>query len=209
VQEIVADALMPATEDVAGLAAIIHGKTLGNPFFVRSFLGYLHEVNLLWFDQTGNRWQWRLDKISGANLPGDVVELFALKLRRLGSDSRDLFSQAACLGNRFDLQTLSIISGRPSAECLALLFSDQARSLLLPLDGGKSDKPAQDPRAPGECTFLHDRVQPGSLYVDRTRKASGPSAEYRPTIARQPAAEPACRTVVRGGDQPERGVSSY
>ena len=150
VQEMVADTLQPTTQDLAPLAAIIHGKTLGNPFFVRSFLGFLHEANLLWFDPVDNSWQWRIDKINAADLPGDVVELFALKLGRLGSDSRNLFSLAACLGNRFDLETLGIISARSSGECLALLFSGQAATLLRPLE---------NPQAPKECAFLHDRVQ--------------------------------------------------
>jgi predicted ATPase len=151
VQELVADTLKPATEDVAGLAAIIHGKTEGNPFFVRSFLRFLHEVDLISVDPARHCWQWRLDQIGGADLPGDVVELFVLKLRRLDPDRRNLFSLAACLGNRFDLETLSLISGRPSTECRALLCSDQTNDMLLPLDGDGGSSAAEESHAPKAC----------------------------------------------------------
>ncbi len=69
VKELVSDTLKPATEDVAGLAAIIHDKTLGNPFFVRSFLGFLHEFNRIWFDKARNGWQWRMDKAGEETCP--------------------------------------------------------------------------------------------------------------------------------------------
>lgn len=159
VKQIVADTLKPAVEDGEGLAAVIHGKTLGNPFFVRSLLGFLHEIDLIRFDKARNCWQWRMDKIGGTDLPANLVELFMMKFRRIGSDTRNLFSLAACLGNRFDLETLSVISGRPPRECLALLFSDPAKRFLLPFDGGENNIPADDLRTAGTCTFLHDRVQ--------------------------------------------------
>jgi PAS domain S-box-containing protein len=159
VREIVADTLKPAIKDGEGLAAVIHGQTLGNPFFVRSFLNFLYEFKLIWFDPARNGWEWGLNQTGAAELPGDVVELFVLKLRRLDSDRRSLFSLAACLGNRFDLETLSLISGRPSGECLALLFSDQAKDMLLPWADGGGDSAAEDIRAPKVIAFLHDRVQ--------------------------------------------------
>jgi predicted ATPase len=159
VREFVADTLKPAAEDVAGLAALIHAKTLGNPFFVRSFLGFLHEVRLIGFDPARNCWHWSMDKIGGADLPDDAVGLFVLKLRRLDHDSRNLFSLAACLGSRFDLEALGIISGHTSGECLALLCSDQANALILPMDDEGGNWSAENMRAPKACMFVHDRIQ--------------------------------------------------
>ncbi len=160
VLELVADTLKSPTENVAELAAIIHGKTLGNPFFVRSFLGFLHEDNRVWFDKDRNCWQWRLENIGGADLPKNLVDLFVQKLRRLDNDRRNIFSLAACLGNRFDLETLSIISGRDPGECRALLFSDPAKEMLLVFEGVESPPGSKDfvPRS-RVCTFLHDKVQ--------------------------------------------------
>jgi PAS domain S-box-containing protein len=159
VREFVADTLKPATEDVARLATFIHTKTQGNPFFVRSFLEFLYEVQLIGFDTVRNCWQWSMDKIGGANLPDDVVGLFVLKLRRMDHDSQNLFSLAACLGNRFDLETLSIISGYTSEECLALLCSDQTTEMILPVDDEGVNGASESIRAPRVYTFVHDRIQ--------------------------------------------------
>jgi len=156
VQEIVADTLIPDVEDLVKLAAVIQDKTLGNPFFVRSFLSFLHEFNLTWFDNEGIRWKWLLDETEGFSLPANVVELFIMKLRRFDTESQNLFSMAACLGNRFELETLSIISGRSPEECLTLLSSGQAKTLFLPFESEKGNNLTEDLRV---FTFLHDSVQ--------------------------------------------------
>ncbi|MBE0544412.1 MAG: AAA family ATPase [Verrucomicrobia bacterium] len=159
VRAILTDTLKPALTEIEGLAEVIHGQSRGNPFFARSFLSYLHEIDLIGFDRERNCWHWRRNEIREADLPDDVVGLFVLKLRRLDDDRRNLFSLAACLGNRFDLTTLSIISGRPIAECRALLGSREAKSLLRPLKVGGGDFPAEKVRGPEVWMFRHDRIQ--------------------------------------------------
>ena len=159
VQEFVADTLNPVTEDVEGLAAIIHSRTLGNPFFVRSFFSFLHDLNLIWFDIDAKRWKWHKNIAEGIDLPNNVVELFALKLRRLDAESQNLFSLAACLGNSFDLEMLSIISSYSKQKCLSLLFTDEAKTLLLPLDSERISGIVENVSDQTKCTFLHDRVQ--------------------------------------------------
>lgn len=151
VRRLVEDAVRPASGDTGGLAAVIHGQTRGNPFFVRSYLGYLQESGRIRFDETRGAWYWRRDEIEAADLPDDVVDLFVWRLGRLDDASRDLLSLAACLGNRFDLDTLVIISGRSAEEVSALLSSPLAADMLVTQDddGGSS----------GERRFLHDRVQ--------------------------------------------------
>jgi PAS domain S-box-containing protein len=154
-----ADTLQSTTEDTGGLAALIYAKTRGNPFFVRSLLGYLGERDLIWFETAHNCWQWRTDGIREDDLPADVVQLFVRRLHHLDAERRELFSLAACLGNRFDMAILSIISGHPRERCLALLFSGQARTMLLPFDDAGSVRDDKGFQAPEVGTFLHDRVQ--------------------------------------------------
>jgi PAS domain S-box-containing protein len=111
------------------------------------------------FERERNCWQWRREKIGQMEIPDHVVGLFVLKLRRLNDARRNLLSLAACLGNRFDLPTLSIISGCPIAECLALLGSRDIKPLLRPLEVGGGGFPAKDIRGSEEWVFLHDRIQ--------------------------------------------------
>ena len=159
VQEMVTGTLQPAVEDIEGLVAVIYGKTLGNPFFARSLLIFLNETNVIWFDNARNCWQWRLDKPGEAGLPGSLLELFILKLRRLDTAGQNLFSLAACLGTRFEIETLSMISGLDTGACLTLLFSEPAKGLLLRWEGGGDGSPSPALRATTVCTFRHDRVQ--------------------------------------------------
>ena len=123
VQNLVADTLKPVTEDVEGLASIIHSRTLGNPFFVRSFFSFLHDLNLIWFDNDGKRWKWHINKAEGIDLPDNVVDLFTIKLRRLDPESQNIFALAACLGNSFDLEMLSTISGYSITKVLVTTFN--------------------------------------------------------------------------------------
>ena len=158
VQEMVAGTLQPAVEDIEGLAAVIYGKTLGNPFFARSLLIFLNETRVIWFDNARDCWQWRMDKPEEAGLPGSLVELFFLKLRRLDTVGQNLFSLAACLGTRFDIETLSKISGIDPGVCLMLLFSEPAKGLLFRWEGGGGFS-SPDLPATKVCTFRHDQVQ--------------------------------------------------
>ncbi len=154
---LVADALEPAAENVAGLSSIIHGATQGNPFFVRSVLDFLCESNLVRFDEGRGHWRWRMATVGEAGLPGNVVELFGLKICRLDPKTRRLLALAACLGSHFDVESLRVISGRSYDECLATLLSDQVGGMLLPLEDGGLIGEARS--VPEVWRFSHDRVQ--------------------------------------------------
>ncbi len=150
VARLVGDTVSPASADTGGLAAVIHARTRGNPFFVRSYLDYLQESGHIGFDETRRLWHWDQDSIEAADLPDDVVDLFVRRLGRLEEAPRDLLSLAACLGNRFDIGTLSIISERSVEDVSAVLSSPQTAVMLADRGDGEDD---------GERRFLHDRVQ--------------------------------------------------
>ncbi len=157
VRAYVAGALTSDAERVAELAALVFSRTSGNPFFVTSFLDALAEWGLVWWDPAQAHWRWRIDAIERAELPDDIIELFALKLRRRDGEDQRLLSLAACLGIRFQASTLSIISGRPITACLAVLDRSVAAGLVVPLGDGVSLEgvPIRD-RA---YSFRHDRLQ--------------------------------------------------
>ncbi len=159
VRSFIVDSLQPSVDDSAGLAAHIHETTKGNPFFVRSLLSFLHEFALLRFDPAAGRWQWNVDEISTGKLPVTLEELFTSKLHELDADGQSVFSLAACLGNRFDIQTLSIISGRAPGECVDLLTHAKAHGLIMVPHCTDDDLEASAPGGGVLYRFLHDRVQ--------------------------------------------------
>jgi predicted ATPase/signal transduction histidine kinase len=159
IRELLKDTLKPEIENIDELASIIYNKTQGNPFFVKSLLNYLLEFKIKWSENGRNCWQWSINETESADLPENVMDLFVLKLQRLDTVSRNLFSTAACLGNRFDIRMLSIISECDPLECISLLFSEQAQGLLFPLNGDQGFTQQVNQHDPIMCAFLHDRVQ--------------------------------------------------
>ena len=150
VRELLADTLKPLADHLDGLAELLCRRTAGNPFFLRAFLTFLYEQRLLWLDPSHGSWHCNLREIGESELPADAVQLFAGKLAGLSPSSRKLLVQAACLGNRFDLSTLELISD---------LSADQARSTLAPALAQGLVLPVDDAPLPGGIQFLHDQVQ--------------------------------------------------
>ncbi len=157
-QSLLADTLLPAVADLAGLTAFIHGVTRGNPFFVWVFLKDLHASRALNFDSPNELWRW--NGTPPANGAGDnVVQLFARRLRDLPPPCQRLLGLASCLGYRFEMATLAALVEKSPAECLVLLRSALEEKLILPLVSESTGPPAEGADAPGLFIFQHDCVQ--------------------------------------------------
>ncbi|MBK1650383.1 ATP-binding protein [Rhabdochromatium marinum] len=154
-RELMHEALPPQVIDPEGLAQVIDRHTQGNPFFIHAFLSFIHEVGLLVFDQGKNAWWWSVQQLGAQYLPEDVVELFARRFRQLDPESVRVLTHAACLGNRFDLERLALVTRRSTAFCLALLEPLIEQGLLRPVGDGATQAGA----LPSPLCFVHDRVQ--------------------------------------------------
>jgi PAS domain S-box-containing protein len=130
---------------LAALAALVHDKTAGNPFFVVEFLRELHAESLLRFDLARGAWSWELDAIGAKGYSDNVVELMLRRLQRLGPDTRLVLRQAACLGSVATIDLLAALSGRTPDRLAAILADAVQASLVLPLAGS--------------LNFAHDRVR--------------------------------------------------
>ena len=159
VVEILKDTLLPTAKNVSDLARIVEDKTKGNPFFVKSLIVFLLDFKLLWFDDRQKCWKWKIDEENEHILPENILELFVMKLNRLNKDVSSLFSLAACLGNRFNIENLSIISGRNVSECLKIFSSDQAKEIVLPLHIRMANASKEDRTRFEIFMFQHDRLQ--------------------------------------------------
>ncbi|MCK5523770.1 MAG: serine/threonine-protein kinase PknK [Thiomargarita sp.] len=107
-------------KSVESLTDLVMRKTRGNPFFVNQFLNMLYDEELLHFvpptDENKGNWQWNIDKIEALNITDNVVDLMIAKLKKLPESTQQVLRLAACVGNHFDLDTLSVIYEKSVAE---------------------------------------------------------------------------------------------
>ncbi|MGE5474929.1 MAG: diguanylate cyclase [Ignavibacteriales bacterium] len=120
VNQLVANFLRCNEKESLELAEIIYKKTNGNPFFVNQFLKTLYEEHLIELNQTSG-WVWDIAKINTLQVTDNVVQMMAEKINKLPKDTQEILKICACIGNRFDLETLSTVVNKTIDETLAAL----------------------------------------------------------------------------------------
>ncbi|MGE5506225.1 MAG: ATP-binding protein, partial [Actinomycetota bacterium] len=145
VGRLVADSLRTDAATAAPLAALVHEKTAGNPFFAIQFLTALVDEHLLGQDPGAGGWRWDMGSIRAKSFSDNVVELMAAKLRRLDDADQDRLRRMACLGNGATLATLAMV-WEQSPDVLAAELADVVRAGFVFRSGER-------------MVFAHDRIQ--------------------------------------------------
>jgi predicted ATPase/signal transduction histidine kinase/tRNA A-37 threonylcarbamoyl transferase component Bud32 len=173
VTELVAETLNNSTEKVKNLAELICNKTGGNPFFLTQLLQALYQDNLLKFNfsplgGTGG-WNWSIDEIQAIGITDkSVVELVASRIEKLPTATQEVLKLAACVGDKFALDVLSLVSEESANATANELYAALQAGLILPLsdayriplvfDTAESINLKLD-TSRVSYKFLHDRVQ--------------------------------------------------
>ena len=144
-RQMLEDSLHSEPQQTGPLAALIHDKTTGNPFFAIQFILTLADEGLLTFEYAKGRWRWDLSHIHAKGFTDNVVELMVGKLSRLPSATQKALQQFACMGNSAAVDMLRMVYQRP-VEALHDDLWDAVRSGLIF-------------RGDDSYRFLHDRVQ--------------------------------------------------
>ncbi|MEP0754614.1 AAA family ATPase [Trichocoleus sp. Lan] len=176
INQLIADTLKCDAERAKPLAELVLAKTQGNPFFLKEFLQSLYTENLLDFDFISSSWQWNLDQIQARGITDNVVELMTQKIQKLPELTQEVLKTAACIGNQFDLKTLSSVGEKPQKETASELWSAVREGLIVPV--GDDYKFLQTDRNGDEFKvayrFVHDRIQQAaySLIPSHRKQAS-------------------------------------
>ena len=161
VNEFIADTLKTDRIQAQRLADLVWEKTQGNPFFIKEFLKSLYTEQLLKFDTNAGAWDWDLEQIITRNITDNVVEFMADKIQTLSESAQKVLRLAACIGNQFDLQTLSIINETSQKAAANELWDAIQSGLILPLGDDykflKTNREAKDLKI--TYKFAHDRIQ--------------------------------------------------
>jgi len=125
-------------------------------------------------------WQWNLAQIKAMDYTDNVVDLMIGKLNKLPESTQQVLRLAACVGNHFDLNTLSVLYDKSAADTFQNLIPALKESLVLPtseleITGDdichKPDGYFGSKFAIRHFQFLHDRVQQAAyVLIDEEQK---------------------------------------
>ncbi len=155
------DTLHRDRETVNSLAELILQKTAGNPFFINEFLNAIERENLFTFNRNRQFWEWKTSEITDLNITDNVVDLMIGKLRKLVDTTQTVLRLAACIGNSFDLKTLSIIDESSESEIFQKLLPAIQQGLIQPVSELEvaSEALLESTLIVRNYKFRHDRIQ--------------------------------------------------
>jgi predicted ATPase/GAF domain-containing protein len=187
VNQLIADTLNCSIEDVKPLAELVTNKTGGNSFFVTQFLQTLYRESLLVFnnpdftltkrESKGGVWRWDIEQIQKIGITDNVVDLMVRKIEKLDENTQNILKLAACIGNKFNLEILSVVNKKSQTVTSQELEPAVKEGLIIPLSkdykvpllwsqedissDGSEISADFIPKYPKSIPykFLHDRVQ--------------------------------------------------
>ncbi len=183
VNQLVSDTLHTETQNSNFLADLVFNKTQGNPFFLTQFLKTLYQENLFTFNFQTASWQWDIELLKDIDITDNVVELMVNQIQKLGIPTVNVLKLAACIGDKFTLDVLSIVNQKSMSETATELWEALQAGLIIPLSQSykiplvltvQQHEILTSDREPLIIAykFLHDRVQQAaySLIADSQKK---------------------------------------
>ena len=145
------------------LAQVLHEKTDGNPFSIKTFLQALFDEGCLKLDPETGAWEWTLETVRRKTISENVADLLVEKLEKLPFEALSLLKCAACIGCQFDLDILSFVLEKSPLETIRALWPIVVAGHLIPLSHAYRaiEQGELEGERPGamEYKFAHDRVQ--------------------------------------------------
>ncbi|MFK7908547.1 MAG: AAA family ATPase, partial [Chitinophagales bacterium] len=145
----------------ARLAGLVHEKTRGNAFFVRQFLKSLYEEGLLYFNDDTRQWEGNIEAIHQQGFTDNVVELMLQKVQKLPQPAIEKLRLAACIGSRFDMDTLLSLSQTDDSKDSVIedLLPAIADGFIVPTSVYLYIDASMDVSKETIYQFAHDHVQ--------------------------------------------------
>ena len=169
ITRLVADTLRCSMESAAPLSQLVYQKTQGNPFFTTQFLQGLYEDSWIWFapPQSAAKGGWRCDlaEIRQLTFTEDVAAFMASRLRKSAPATQRVLKLAACIGDRFDLATLSVVCEQSQEQVASDLWIGLQERFIVPESEtykffqGVEPSIDEAEAAAAKYRFLHDRIQ--------------------------------------------------
>jgi predicted ATPase len=132
VDEMVADVIGMDVNAIKKFSAVVYRKTGGNPLFIRHFLDRMQELGYLQYTHSIERWGWDLPKIqSETNANDELHEILRYRVQFLPATAHTILTRAACMGSKFDIETLGrVVVWDKTVDLDVDLVDDQKNSNL-------------------------------------------------------------------------------
>lgn len=135
VNNLMKDVLGQENDVTSKVADFCYEKTNGSPFFLNQFVKSLYENNIVYFDDTIDNWKVDFQKLNTLPITENVVDLLVGKIRKLDCELQNLLQLASCIGNEFDLKTLSMIAKKDITETAKCLWKAIQGGFIQPRKG--------------------------------------------------------------------------
>ncbi len=183
--QLVADTLSCSLQLALPLTELVIAKTQGNPFFSTQFLKVLYEDGLIVFVQIdisnpthrGSYWRCDIAQIRALSITDDVVEFVGMRLQKLPPEAQSVLKLAACIGNQFDLHTLSIVYEKSQEQTATALWKALEEGLIIPKSKIYNFFPEEsvidsqeqwtidNKKLTIKYKFIHDRIQQAAYFL--------------------------------------------
>ncbi|AFL73129.1 ATP-binding protein [Thiocystis violascens] len=144
---LLADLLDMQPDAVRPLAAALHAKTGGNPFFTLEFIQALSRDGALRPAPEPGAWHWDTASIASRPASANVADFLAAGLTELEDATAETLVAVACLGNACTLDRLALATGTAPDALAGQLRPALERGILIAPDANVS------------LRFCHDRMQ--------------------------------------------------
>ena len=126
---------LPGAEE-GRLAAYLHDRAAGNPFYLGELLRTLEEEGLVRGASTGHGHGWALGDLARARVPTLLRQVIDGRVARLGEESRGLLAIAAVIGQEVPLDLFALVAeAREEALLDAIEGALEARLVEAPDEG--------------------------------------------------------------------------
>lgn len=131
---ILSDTFLQDLQSTKHLGELIYNKTNGNPYFVIALLTSLEREGHIYFQHEKGCWTWDLESILLRDVSENVVDFMIQEIQKLPLDTLEVLELASCIGNRFDLKTLSMIYQKSATTTAKVLWKAIQKEIINPLD---------------------------------------------------------------------------
>lgn len=160
------DSFIRDDETIKPFANLIHKRTEGNPFFCKQVISSLYKEHLVHFDHDHRQWEWNIEGIRALKITDNVVDLMLGKVAELPKETQKLLKYASCVGNRFTIEMLKLITDQSADSIGQSLWSALQEELIVTMEFGYKQVDALCQKSLADLLskdityqFIHDRVQ--------------------------------------------------